>query len=198
MPALPRWRSDTVLFVSGEAGAGKSTAVSSWVSRGVPRLSVGDELRALGAVEPSRGFGDDDTVRSLVSAFLGMSLAPSVVDGYPRRPHQVAEMLDILTGDGEVVPFRAEVWWFVLPVEEAVARYEARSFAWSPRSGKIGPRGASCPAGGVYSEPVGALFRRRRRQQELELALTLAELRQLECGGLRLVVVDGAAFREVR
>ena len=175
-----------MFFFSGDAGAGKSTAAlelaEQRVAVGFPRpvyLSTGDALRERSVLEPGASFGPDELVARLVVEALQRGDREGVdvvVDGYPRKPHQVQEGFALVFVHAP--RHQPSVEWLTISVEEALRRYKERGYRLSPRSGKIGPAGQRCPAGGEYSDDPTGVFRARREAHEPFLRETLEKLRE--------------------
>jgi adenylate kinase family enzyme len=189
-----------LFFVSGDSGAGKSTWIErqllgGWAVRPT-LLSVGDRLRQLEGEKVRRGsavplasaaWGDDDVASSLVAQALA-ELKPGgvlVVDGFPRRPAQVA-VCEWLAREVHHVG----VVWLVVEPEVALARYAAAGFKRSPVSGKYGPEGELCPLGGRFTEPLEEHYLEKRRLQSSDLQRTKFRVP----ARLHTSVVDGSTW----
>jgi len=172
-----------VTFVTGDPGSGKSTRAGIIAtSEGTEVFSVGaflnGEVRA-GRMEPmaSGNFGDDQlALHAVVHAILNHG--HTVIDGFPRRQRQVWEMLSLM----KILPIQP---WSIhicrISVEEAIARYLVRGFRRSAKSGKYGPEGGTCPAGGTYElDDIEDHYPNRRYLQELELALAVESIERLK------------------
>lgn len=161
----------STLFVSGDPGSGKSTWARGLAEAvGWAYLSTGDELRRRGQAArlASEPFGDDGLVRSIVEEAL-RGPPGCVVDGFPRKPEQV-QLIEHWVRSWKV---QARVVWFEASVGQVLARYSAAGYARSARSGKYGPRGEVCPAGGVYELPISEHYMEKRSGQEASLGATL-------------------------
>lgn len=166
------------LFLTGQPGAGKST----W-GRGVADafgwsyVSIGDRLRKSGyaAELVDRPFGPDEVVSEIVAGVVG-GPPGAVVDGYPRKASQVFELERLRDLAGVAV----RVVWFEVPELTVLARYANAEYLMSPASGKYGPEGDTCPAGGVYSLPLAAHYREKRAGQQSALRGARSALE--ECG----------------
>ena len=177
-----------ITFYTGDPGAGKSTAGLA-LSHGprtarrdggheVPVLSIGHEIRHYAPQQLTGGhFGPEDFVRGMVRG-LWTTRGPVVVDGFPRRPLQVQDVLyvhDRIVSSG--MPGVSIVWMSIDP-DEAVRRYLAVGATACVECGNIAQHGRSCACGGVDTDPeVGKWYTRRRRLQSHDLQSTRAELR---------------------
>lgn len=159
------------IFLTGHAGAGKSTLARTLAGLGRKVVSTGDELRKRQAWRHGPAiplahdaWGDDDEVEEIVAAAL-WRWPHVVIDGWPRREEQALKLVRWC----QIRDFKPVVLFLQIDPDEALQRYELNGYRRSDASGKYGPEGELCPLGGVYAEPIEEHYRAKRRAQDHEI-----------------------------
>lgn len=165
------------LFVTGDPGSGKSTIARQRAEAiGVEYFSTGDYIREVGLSRTIKSgeFGPDEVVQMGVRKVLARTQAHgAVIDGFPRRPHQVEE----LCAFQRQFVIDVHVLVFYIHPHDAIDRYLAQGYARCPECSAFGPAGEICPMGGMFSiDDVATYYVTRRAKQENELRVTLKNL----------------------
>lgn len=173
-----------VVFLTGDPGAGKSTLarhISSFF--GIPMVSTGDMLRVAGhgSKIADGSFGPDEVVDASVRKWLSeVEDRPGggvVIDGYPRRPGQVADLIQMVEAY-QFRPTQYRVIFLSIAAPEAVRRYKAAGWRRSGDNGNYGPAGAADGFGGQFLlDDIEEHYYARRKRQGRELQDTLDLLR---------------------
>lgn len=178
-----------LIFLTGDPGAGKSTLARQLAREfGLPYLSTGDVLRQAGhAAQLVDGdFGPDDVVLDAVRQFVAQNEWDCIVDGFPRKAKQVDQAAEIAQAwhdtrmPGQDGDLDWRVIYLTIDPDEAVKRYQRQGFRRSLESGKYGPAGDTCPAGGRYFvDDIHEHYPYRRQKQEPSLRNALTRMIEL-------------------
>lgn len=183
-----------IIFISGDPGSGKSTLGKSAAhDLGYHYVSTGDLLRTAGYGSAIRdgNFGPDDVVYGELRSLLGSGGGGYVVDGFPRRMHQVEQTLELAHSRKSGV----HVIWVSATPEVVLRRYEDAGAARCPRCSKYGPALSPCVCGGSFEQrDIPEHYAARRGKQEDELRDTLGALRSAAARDpmILLSVIDAA------